>query len=128
MIPTSMTVTFTNRNTGANPRRNRADTREIDPNSGTSTVVNPAKQCKEVPSINPTAGMPPNICARLEGTNPNHAIDGKTSGNVSVRTIGNASIIPGTNAAATMDTASRKIDFVRVLAVGTGFASTRSQS
>ena len=53
---------------------------------------------------------------------------GKTSGNASVHTIGNVSIAPGTNAAATTDTAFLTIASVRILAVDTGFGSTTYQS
>ena len=53
---------------------------------------------------------------------------GKTSGNASVRTIGNESIAPGTNAAATTDTSFRRIGSVRILVAGTGFGSTKFQS
>ena len=53
---------------------------------------------------------------------------GRISGNASVRTIGNVSIAPGTNAAATTDTAFLKIASALILAVDTGFASTTYQS
>ena len=55
-------------------------------------------------------------------------MQGKISGNASVHTIGNVSIAPGTHAAAITDTAFRKIASVPILAVDTGFASTKSQS
>jgi hypothetical protein len=50
------------------------------------------------------------------------------SGNASVRTIGDMSIAPGTNAVATTDTAFQKIAFARILALDTGFASMKCQS
>ena len=53
---------------------------------------------------------------------------GKTSGNGSAHTIGNMSITPGTNAAATTDTAFLTIVSARILAVDTGFASTTYRS
>jgi hypothetical protein len=86
------------------------------------------KRSKGGPSINPTAGMSLDICARLEGTNPNHAMCGKTFGNAGVHEIGNVSIVPGTNVVATTDTASRKIASAPISAVDTGFASTTSRS
>ena len=123
MIPAGSKATFTNRNTDANPRRNTTDATPMGRNSGTSTVVMRGKRSKGGPSINPAAGMSLDICARLEGTNPNHAMRGKTSGNASVHEIGNMSIITGTNVAATTDTAFPTIASVRILAVDTGFAS-----
>ena len=44
-----------------------------------------------------------------------------------VHEIGNVSIVPGMNVAATMATASRKIASAPISAVDTGFASTRSR-
>jgi hypothetical protein len=138
VIPAGSKATFTNRNTDANPHRGTTTTTAMGRNSGTrnsgtrnsgtSTVTIPGKRYKGGPSINPMAGMPPDICARLEGTNPNHAMRGKTSGSANVPETGNMSIIAGTNVAATADTAFRKIASVRILAVDTGFASTTSQS
>ena len=128
VIPAGSKATFTNRNTDANPRRNTTDTTPMGRNSGTSTVVMRGKRSKGGPSINPTVGMSLDICARLEGTNPNHAMCGKTFGNASVHEIGNVSIVPGTNVAATMATASRKIASALISAVDTGFASTTSRS
>jgi len=128
VIPAGSKATFTNRNTDANPRRNTTDTTPMGRNSGTSTVVMRGKRSKGGPSINSTAGMPLDICARLEGTNPNHAMCGKTFGNASVHEIGNVSIVPGTNVGATMATASRKIASAPISAVDTGFASTTSRS
>jgi len=133
VIPAGRKATVTNRNTDTNPRRSTTDTTAMGRNRGTrnrgtSTVMIPGKRSKGSPGINPMAGMPLDICARLEGTNPNHAMGGKTSGSASVHEIGNMSIIAGTNAAATADTAFQKIAPVRILAVDTGFASTTSQS
>ena len=53
---------------------------------------------------------------------------GKTSGNASVRTIGNESIAPGTNAAAITDTAFLTIASALILAGDTGSACTTYQS
>ena len=128
VIPAGGKATFTNRNTDTNPRRNTTGTTPMGRNSGTSTVVMRGKRSKGGPSINPTAGMSLDICARLEGTNPNHAMCGKTSGSASVHEIGNMSIIAGTNAAATTDIVFRKIGSVRILVAGTGFGSTKFQS
>jgi hypothetical protein len=128
VIPAGRKATVTSRNTDANPRRSTTDTTAMGRNSGTSTVMIPGKRSKGGPSINSMAGMPPDICARLEATNPNHAMRGKTSGSANAHETGNMSIIAGTNAAATADTAFQKIASVRILAVDTGFASTTSQS
>jgi len=128
VIPVGSKATFTNRITDANPHRNTTDTRPMGRSSGTSTIVPPRKQSKEGPSITPTASIPLDICARLEGTNPNHAIGGKTFGNASVHEIGIVSIVPGTSEAATTDIASRKTASALISAVGTGFGSTTSRS
>ena len=128
VIPAGSKATLTNRNTDANPRRNKTDTTPIGRNRGTSTVVMRGKRSKGGPSINPTAGMPLDICARLEGTNPIHAMCGKTFGNASVHEIGIVSIVPGTSEAATTDIASRKTASALISAVGTGFGSTTSRS
>jgi hypothetical protein len=128
VIPAGSKATFTNRNTDASPHRNTTDTTPMGRNSGTSTVMMPGKQSKGDLSINPTAGMPPDICARLEGTNPNHAMYDKTFGNASVHEIGNVSIVPGTNVVATTDTASRKTASAPISAVDTGFAFTTFRS
>ena len=128
VIPAGSKTTFTNRNMDANRRHNTTDTTPMGRNSGTSTVVMRGKRSKGGPSINPTAGMPLDICARLEGTNPNHAMCGKAFGNASAHEIGNVSIVPGMNVVATMATASRKIASVPISAVDTGFASTTSRS
>jgi hypothetical protein len=53
---------------------------------------------------------------------------GKTSGNASVRTIGNENIALGTNVAAITDTAFLTIASALILAADTGFESTTYQS
>ena len=66
----------------------------------------------------------PGATARGEKVRAGPAMPGKTSGNASAPTTGNVNIAPGTNVAATTDTASRKIVSVPILAVDIGFAST----
>ena len=60
----------------------------------------------------------------VEGPSRDRTTCGKTSGNASVRTIGNESIVPGTNAAAITDTAFLTIASALILAGDTGFGST----
>jgi len=128
VVPTGRKVRFTNTKARANLHRNTAGTRTTDRNSGTSRFESPMKRPTGALSINRTAGMPPANCAKREGPTRDRAMYGKTSGNASVHAIGDVSIAPGTNAAATTDIVFRKIGSVRILAGDTGFASMKFRS